>query len=413
MKKVSICVGILLIVLVGSLAQAAPSKDIKATLNVYNWGNIEEAAAYERAINRFNEKYPNVEVVNNMTPVASWSDYVDKWLVQITGGSAPDVINIAIEGLSLAVSKKLLIPLNNYINEEEEARDLLAQIPPKLIDALTVDGDKYLIPNGWQTMVIYYNTKIFKEKGIESPKPDWTWDDFLEKAQKLTDGNIYGFGLAFGFFHLHPWFITNDAYPVTKDYQHSNLIDPKMIEAVTFVSDLVNKYKVSPDPIGVDVYSQFAAEKVAMVGAGRWPLNGWSKSGFSNYASVPWPCKRKTGTVFGGAGWGISPQCKNTDLAWELIKELISRETMADVMEIGQQIPILEDLYKAPQYADLPSREMLLWDVLENAEPVAAPSFFRDLEQITMRHLELVVSKLETPEEGLKAAHQELEAEIE
>lgn len=393
------------------------SNDVKATIKVLNWGNLQEAEAYNKAIGRFNQKYPNVKVINNLTPVASWSDYVDKWMTQVASGDSPDVINIAIEGARLAVDKELLMPLNQYIDVDESAKKHFSEVPQPLIDAFTVDGSTYLMPNGWQTMVMYYNTKIFKEKGIEPPSPDWTWDDFLSIAQKLTYGEgsskVYGFGQSWGFFQLSPWWITNGTSPITGDYQGSNLKDPKFVETLQFISDLFKKYKVSPDPIGIDVYSQFASGNLAMVGGGRWPLKGWKDSNFQDFDIVPWPKKETSGTVFGTAGWGIGKSTENKELAWELIKEFESVETLRQNMEIGQQIPALESLSKEASFlATPPANVQLLWSVLDKAKPVAAPVFFRDMEQVVMRNMENVMSGSATPEKAMEQAHKELEGAI-
>ncbi|XID93906.1 ABC transporter substrate-binding protein [Paenibacillaceae bacterium WGS1546] len=396
---------------------AGNPKDIKAKLNVLNWGNPKEAEAYKKAIARFNEKYPNVEVANNLTPVASWSDYVDKWMTQVASGDSPDVINLAIEGTRLAVDKQLLMPLNEWIEGDAEVKELIGGVPAPVLSAFTVDDNTYLLPNGMQTMVMYYNTKIFEEKGIEPPKPDWTWEDFLAIAQKLTYGDgsdkVYGFGLQNGFFQLSPWWITNGTSPVTADFEGSNLSDPKFVETVQFITDLVREYKVSPDPLGLDVITQFGSGKLAMVGAGRWPLNGWRESGFTDFDVVPWPQKTASGTVFGTAGWGIGSATKNKELAWELIKELDSAATQQETMKIGQQIPVLESLAQQPSFLNTPPANIeLLWSAAQSATPVAAPAFFRDMEQIVMRNIEKSLAGKSSPQEAMNQADKELKEAI-
>ena len=92
---------------------AAPFKDVTANLTTYNWGNPQEAQAYAAAFERFKKIYPNVTVQDNIAPVSSWSDYADKLFTEIAAGNAPDIINIAIEGVRLAVSKGLLMPLDD------------------------------------------------------------------------------------------------------------------------------------------------------------------------------------------------------------------------------------------------------------------------------------------------------------
>ena len=104
-------------------AIAAPPTDIAATLTTYNWGNPDEARAYSDAFGRFKAAYPNVTVADNIAPVSSWSDYADKLVTQIAGGNSPDIINIAIEGVRLAVNKGLLLPLDDLIAADPDAQD--------------------------------------------------------------------------------------------------------------------------------------------------------------------------------------------------------------------------------------------------------------------------------------------------
>ena len=45
--------------------------------------------------------------------------------------------------------------------------------------------------------VVYYNKKMFDDAGIAYPSDGWTWTEFQEIAQKLTDKSKkqYGFGV--------------------------------------------------------------------------------------------------------------------------------------------------------------------------------------------------------------------------
>ncbi|MFC0531386.1 ABC transporter substrate-binding protein [Phytohabitans kaempferiae] len=379
-------------------------------LRVYNWGSAEEGKVYDQAFDRFEAARSGITAENNITPVTSWADYADKLAVQIAGGSPPDLINMAVEGTRLAVDKKLLMPLGPVLGEGEVA-GLLEKMPASLREAFTVDGELYAVPNGWQTMVIYCNTKMFADQGIPLPSPDWTWDDFLALAKRFTGGGTFGFGMPWGFFQLHPWWLTNGAYPVSDDYRESRLTDPAFVEAVTFVHDLVRVHKVSPDPTSVDVYAQFAAGKFAMIGAGRWPIPTWKQANFADFAAVRWPKKVAHTTVFGGAGWGISPKA-DASLAAAAIGELVGTTTITEIAAIGQQIPVYADVL--PDSGSPAGNEALkyLLSMAEDSRPVAAPVFFNDLERITMRYLERIVIGEVSPADGLKQADAELRTAI-
>ena len=112
------------------------------------------------------------------------------------------------------VSKNLLLPLDDYLAQDAGGQELIDDVAQPLIDAFKVDGKIWQIPHSWNNMVIYYNTKMFKDAGYRAAaSEDWTWDDFLATAKKLTTGSgadqVFGFGIANFYFGLTPWLLTN------------------------------------------------------------------------------------------------------------------------------------------------------------------------------------------------------------
>lgn len=388
---------------------ANSSSSDPSVLNVYNWGSADEAAIYDAAFDRFAEEHEGVTVNNSTVPVSSWGDYVSKLATQIAAGNSPDLLNMAIEGTQLSHERNLLQPLSDVVSQEE-IDEQTADIPKELLDAFTVDGELYEIPNGWQTMVIYVNPELFAAKGVPLPDEDWTWDDFKAAATALTGDGVTGFGLPWGFFQLQPWFFSNDISLVTEDGE-PNLTDPAVVESVTYVRDLVAA-GVAPDPTSVDVYAQFAAGKYAMVGAGRWPIPAWSESGFSSYVPLPWPKQKSHTTVVGASGWAISSSAPDKKLAWEAIQAVTDPETVTEISDLGQQIPVYPG--SATPTGDPSADDALkfLESRISVARPVPAPPYFDTLESTTMRYLEQIVTGTMSPEEGLQAAQSEIEAAI-
>ena len=142
------------------------------------------------------------------------------------------------EGVQLTIRRNLVVPLDEFINSAE-AKELLTDIDPALLKGFTVDGKLYLLPEEWNNMVIYYNTKVFKEAGITPPPDNWTWDDFLTLAKRLTSGEgpdkRFGFGIPFFFFGLSPFWYSNETAVLKEDLKESNLSDPKFLESVQFI----------------------------------------------------------------------------------------------------------------------------------------------------------------------------------
>ena len=381
-------------------------------LRVLNWGNTEEEKIANEAIARFNENNPDVEVKQTCVPVTSWSDFIQKWITMSTSGEAPDVINIGLEAVQMAVSNDLLMPLDEIVSENQDLSKVKEEYAPVLLDGFSVDDNLYGLPNGTQTMVMYYNKTMFDEAGLEYPKDGWTWDEFYEDAKKLTksDGSVYGFGLSSSYFQLTPWWSTNNTALVDEN-QNPALNSKKMVESVEFLDKLV-KEKVTPDPISSDVYTMFSSKQLAMVGAGRWVLNTWQDAGLTtaDFDCVQWPVNEKEGSAFGGAAWCISKNTENKELSIELLKSLVSEETLKAVAAGGQQVPPTESLATDTEImGTTPDNIEGIWKAVTVASPVAAPTYFGDLEQTTLRCMEEVFSGGKDVQQALDDAQKEVE----
>lgn len=394
-----------------SLAGCSPAPSTATTIDVFNFGNADEGKVYDTVFGKFSQRHAGVTINHTNVPVPSWADYVTKLATQTAGGNPPDLVNLAIEGTQQAVSRNLLAPLTPHLDSSPVA-DLVKKMPPGLIDAFTVGGNLYQLPTGWQTMAVFYNPEIFAAAGVAEPEPDWTWDDFLEKATALTGGDVMGFALTWGFFQLHPWWLTNDARAVTDDLSAPNLTAAGFVEAVQFIHDLIRVHKVSPDPSSVDLYSQFAAGRFAMIGTGRYSLPGWSKDGFTSYKAVPWPQRKVRATVIGAGGWGISEKAEDKDLCWKLIEDIINESTMRELAALGQQIPAVASADHQSGDASRDAAQTVLNGLLNDCVPIAAPTFYDTLETVTMRHLQAIVAGEEGVEEGLAKANDEVTAAL-
>lgn len=392
-----------------------PPSDTTATLTISNWGNPGDEQLYQAAIDRFNARYPNVTVTNNFTQVVNWSDYINKILSSIAAGDAPDVINIATEGVEFGLSKELFQPLTTYMEEDTGVQALVDDIDPNLIAGFTKNGDTYLLPNNWNAMVVYYNKALFDAAGIPRPSEDWTWDEFLAIAKQLTTGSggdkVYGFGLQTYTFAYFPWLYSNGGSIATEDLSQPALDTPETIEAVQFLQDLVHKEGVAPDPSGTEANQLFQGGKIAMTAA---PANLSAilvEDPNFQFGILPMPQNAEKRTVFGAAGFAIYKSSPNQDLAWELVKELASQETQAGWAELGSSNPTTRTAATSEVFLSRHPDAAELYDAIEYAKPVAAPTFFTTLEPAFQRALQSIMAGGNVAEE-LQKAQAEVEATI-
>jgi multiple sugar transport system substrate-binding protein len=375
---------------------------------------------FNNAVTRAKDLLPNINLKVTNTQIDNWAGYSDLVITQIAGGEQLDVIMIAVEGVPLLGRKKILTPLESFISADAEAQAIIADTHPLLLKMLQYEGKQLEIPFSWNNMVMYYNTQIFKEKGIDPPKPDWTWDDFITVCTKVASvkgmaDDLYAYSFWGGpMFGMCAWYFVNDTSPLTDDWKNSNMLDPKVAETLQFLADLILKYKVSPNPSGWDENGQFNGGHLAMRTCGRWCIAPSLKENFTDYDLQYQPFKSgKIRTVAGTDGWGIAAASRYKDEAWQVVKHLSSKETSLDMVKIGGNIPTLRSVAEMPEFAQYgPANTAIFYASLDAAKTVVAPANFNVIEPLLSRHYATIWSGEKTVQEAVQAAHVELQAEM-
>ena len=64
-------------------------------------------------------------------------------------------------------------------------------------DVASVNGKVIGIPALVDNLAVVYNKKLFAKAGLALPTANWTWQDFVNDAQKLTDASAKQYGTAY------------------------------------------------------------------------------------------------------------------------------------------------------------------------------------------------------------------------
>jgi multiple sugar transport system substrate-binding protein len=376
---------------------------------------------WENSLKRAKERLPHIDLRVTQTGMpGGWSGYADLVITQIAGGEQLDVIMIAVEGIPLLGAKNILRPLDELIDGDREAKAIINDTHPLLLEMLQWEGKQLEIPFSWNNMVMYYSTRIFEEKGLPPPKKDWTWDDFLKTC--LTIANVRGtaddvYAYSFwgsGMFGMCAWYFVNDTSPLTDDWRNSNMLDPKVEETLQFLADLILKHKVSPSPIGWDEWANFHAGHLAMRTCGRWCIGGSIKEDFEDYDLQYQPYNSGPfRTVAGTDGWGIATMSRYAEQAWEVVKLLSGEETSLDMVALGGNVPTLRSVAARPEFMDVgPANTAIFYESLDHAKTVVSPPNFNIIEPILDRHYATIWNGEKSVKEAVQAAHEELQAEM-
>ncbi|WP_256760013.1 ABC transporter substrate-binding protein [Cohnella sp. WQ 127256] len=164
-------------------SEAPPAVDltqVKATISVYypTPDQVEKRALEDDKIKRFNEVYPNVEVVKS-----DWQYNPNEIGIKMGANEAPTLFNTyATEGKFLAEkgwAADITELYNNYDKKD--------QLNPILLDQFNLGGKIFGIPQQGYVVGTVVNKKMLDDKGVAVPALDWTWDDVLNTAKAIAD----------------------------------------------------------------------------------------------------------------------------------------------------------------------------------------------------------------------------------
>jgi len=393
-------------------------EDKSLTLMFWNSGSHIEGQWRDLA-DRFIAENPGVTVELSPINGENWGTYLANAAIRIAGGQTPDLIHTAVEGVKFLSSNNLLVPVDDYLANDPEGRELVDGMFGGPLNILTSDDNLWLLPIATNNMVVYYNTDRFAEAGLEPPTADWTFDDFLATAQALTvdengDGTPekYGYGWTGTeiFPGILPWVVNSGGNLVTEDKCAPSVDSAPVVEAVSFMHDMIYEHGVSPVPVpSSDVLARFQTGEYAMIGAGGWPVNTFFQNGFSAYDVQLWPSNETYATVHGGNGFATTRAAQNPDLAWEFQKfaaqNFSQRSSIPAVISTAQAWPIEGG----------PPNQALFAESLEDYPTIPwfpAPAKYSDYEATTLRALQLIFADEVSVEQGLADAQVALETVV-
>ena len=234
------------------MATDVPSKE-PVTLDFLAWGDPADEPAWTRLVQMYTERNPLVTI--NYTPIADPNaNFYPKLQTSIAGGTPPDISSFQGWEWQTYADKDLLAPIDDYIK-----RDNFGAIYPQdvkgVVDTTARNGKTYLVPMQVATMLMFYARKPFDDAKMAYPTDDWTYEEFMEMAQKLT--NTGGDQKMFGLESNGSWFRDIGFIRGTGKQEFDSLIDPKKAqfnqpEIVDIVQkmaqDVVYESKVSPSP---------------------------------------------------------------------------------------------------------------------------------------------------------------------
>lgn len=367
----------------------------------------------------FNAENPDVQVQAVYT--GNYDDTVTAIQTAIQGGNAPDLfVSLATQRFTMA-DTRMAMPLDDLIAADPEGQAFVDDFIDGFMLDSYVDGSIYSIPFQRSTMVMFYNKDAFEEVGLDPEAPPTTWDEMVEYAQKLTNENRYGVGIAlnsgsaqwaFTGFSLQN--CTNGVGLMSADGKEVYFNTPENIEALQLWLDLQNKYMCMAPGIvqWTDLPTQFLAGEVAMIYHTTGNLTNIRNNATFDFGVCFLPAGRQYGAPTGGGNFyitnGISEERQKA--AWEFIKFCCSTERAAQWSIDTGYVATRESCYETQilkdYYADFP-QALVAYEQLPYAQPELTTYSAAEMWRILNDNIQAAVTGEMTAAEALEAAQQQ------
>jgi multiple sugar transport system substrate-binding protein len=153
-------------------------------------------------IQKFEATAPGVKV--KLTDY-NWGQYHDTVVTNFVGGTGvPDVLYGSDHWLQEWASAGWIVPLKDLF-PASELDALTKDMFPYTLAGMTYNGELYGLPYYADPIAFIYNTRIYKEAGIEAA-PE-TWEDVLEHSRIIKEKGLMEYPIGFGWSQQEPFSI--------------------------------------------------------------------------------------------------------------------------------------------------------------------------------------------------------------
>lgn len=343
MRKSIMFAIVLLSLIVGQVALASESLFVMIP-------HAESEKEYEwfmQGVNRFKASNPGVEVQVHAISGMTGGNLPQKLTAYLAAGEIPDMVMMMQRDLGAMIDAGSIQDLNVYLDREPSLKT--REFVGAFLKYWSRDGKQLAMPINPDVGYIHYDTDLFAEAGLPPlnqswPKGDWTWADFRRIAQRLvkdTDGDgtpeVYAYSASISWDPVWcAWLYSNggDIFDLTTG--KSQLTQPRSLEAFQFLWKLRRDNLMAPFSPNAQRRGLAAMETLAAGWAQYHAAVGAQVSSFVHPgASATQPAVHN----ILGPGLLMFKESKNKDLAWKLMVELMSNESMASLATLTGRLP--------------------------------------------------------------------------
>ncbi len=304
----------------------------------------------------FNNTHTNIKLDLTVVPT---NDFVEKFTTAVASGNAPDVASINLIDVPYYASVGALTNITSLAHSLSYIHDL----SPAHLQLGTYKGDLYALPFSGDASVLYYNTTLFKEAGLNPNDPPKNFAQILSDAKKITalghgDYGFYFPGLCTGCdgFTMYPSIWASGGNILTgagTSHQTATLTtSPQVAATLSFYHTMWADGLIPPSAKTSDVstwLTPFESNKVGMEMIGSFAVASLKAVKGLNFLLSFIPGENGGSSSYaGGDEIGVPKGSKNLAAAGQVLRWATSTAAQDDIAKLGvvpTRVSIAENYY--------------------------------------------------------------------
>jgi len=250
-------------------APAAPAAEPTAVLNSFGecddplvlWHGLTgtDGAVFADLLSQFAEANPDVCVSSEGY---AWDTFFQKYPTAVAAGTPPDMVIFHQSEVTQMASQGLMLPMDDIFTDGTLNKE---DFNPALMEGVSHEGKIMAVPfdnHGW---MLWYNTKLIEDAGLDPNNLPKNGTEFIEWAQKLTvdvngkhpneegfdKDNVQVWAMEFTWprYTVPSTLWQFGASVISEDGKEATLDTPEAIAAIQFWHDMMYKYYVAPPAV--------------------------------------------------------------------------------------------------------------------------------------------------------------------
>lgn len=340
----------------GSGEEATNDGNGPATL----WVRAADAPLDEALVKAWNADNPDRAIKLVAIPDAQ---YVQKFIQGVRSGDAPDIAVVDIANAQALVTEGLLTDVTDRVN----GLDYADQLAPGAIDIASTEGKIFGVPHQLDLSLLYYNTDLFEQAGLDSASPPTNYDEILDAARKITalGNDTYGFYFAgncagCNAYGTLPWVWANGGDVLDESGTKATLDDPAVKTTFDLYQQMWDEGLIpasAKDDNGATWVTSFQSNKIGMLSLGSFGIGLYGAEGGPAFDVTPIVGEDgDTAAFLGGDVAGISKGAKNAGTAWDFIEWSMSEDVQTDIVAKAGSLVVRSDVIDNPNTTADPRR---------------------------------------------------------